>query len=300
MGLMMKIDLHSHSTCSDGTYSPSELLMLAKDVGIELFALTDHDTITGLDEARAQAMALGIRLVNGVEISCHHQVSGGYGRHQAVDKIIHVVALGFSDVNKMHTALQAIQDSREQRGRQMVDRLGDVIAKYGQSTDELWQQVLQKAGHNPKAVGRAHIAQVLVQMGAVKNVQEAFDKYLADGKSAYVAIEGLSMEQTIALIHDCGGLAVLAHPTRYGLSATRVRRLMADFARLGGDATELPNNEPASTRAMIDRCVKAQGLMVSLGSDFHGTTMPWRKLGQVAMPTSEQTGVWQEFVEFYQ
>ena len=160
----------------------------------------------------------------------------------------------------------------------------------------LWQAVLTKAQGNAKAVGRAHIACVLFEMGVVKTVQEAFDKYLADNKPAYVAIDSLSMAQTIALIHECGGISVLAHPTRYHLSATRVRKLIADFAMLGGQAIELPiPSEPIATQAMIDRCVSEHGLMVSVGSDFHGQNMPWRKLGQVATPRAEQVGVWERF-----
>lgn len=292
----MKIDLHSHSTCSDGTYSPSELLLLAKDANIDVFALTDHDTVAGLNEARMQAQALGIHLINGVEISCHHQVSGGYGKHQSLDKIIHVVALGFDKVDKLQTKLQSLQDSRENRGRQIVDKLQQLLVQQNKTCDEVWRLVLKKANDNPKAVGRAHIAQVLLDVGVVKGIQEAFDKYLADSKIAYVAIDALTMQQTIALIHDCGGLAVLAHPTRYGLSATRTRRLIQDFAHFGGDAIELPNHEPQSIRAMIDRCAKVHGLMVSVGSDFHGTTIPWRKLGQVTSPTAEQVGVWQQLL----
>lgn len=292
----MKVDLHSHSSCSDGTYSPSQLLLLAKEASIDVFALTDHDTLAGLQEARAQAHALGIHLINGVEISCHHQVGAGYGNQQVCDKVIHVVALGFDKIDVLQSKLQALQNSRAYRGRQMVNNLHQPLAQHNKTCDEVWQLVLKKVNDNPKAVGRAHIAQVLADIGVVKSIQESFDKYLADGKMAYVAIDALSMEQTIALIHACGGLAILAHPTRYGLSATKIRRLIGDFACFGGDALELPNNEPVSTRAMIDRCVKQYGLMVSVGSDFHGTNMPWRKLGQVAVPALGQVGVWQRLL----
>ncbi len=293
----MNIDLHSHSTCSDGTYSPSELLKLAKLAQIDVFALTDHDTILGVDMAKQQADILGIRLINGVEISCHHTLLGGYGKNQSLSKTIHVVALNFTDSVKMQTTLQALQDSRENRGRAIVQKLGELLQDDPNINEEtLWQAVLSKAGNNPKAVGRAHIAGVLFECGIVKDIQSAFDKYLADNKPAYVAIDTLTMQETIELIHECGGLAVLAHPTRYNLSATRVRRLIEEFAQFGGDALELPApNEPKSTRAMIDRCVALHGLMVSVGSDFHGSNMPWRKLGQVAVPKADQIGVWQTF-----
>lgn len=297
----MKIDLHSHSTCSDGTYTPSQLMSLVKEANIDMFALTDHDTVLGLDEAKQQAKMLGIQLIDGVEISCRHTLVGGYGKHQALSKIIHVVALGFKDVAKLQSILVSLQHSREQRGKQIVERLSHILMQDkigGIDPSDLWQLVLQKAGNNPKAVGRAHIGQALLDMGVVKSVQEAFDKFLADGKRAYVEIQTMTMEQTIDLIHECDGLAVLAHPTRYNLSATRVRRLIADFAQFGGDALELPSpSEPISTRAMIDRCVAQHNLLVSVGSDFHGSNMPWRKLGHVATISPSQTGVWTRLIE---
>lgn len=292
------IDLHSHSTASDGTNSPSELVKKAHAVGITTFALTDHDTIAGVDEARQSATDLGVRLIGGVEISCSHALAGGFGKNKELNKIIHVVALDFLDVQKMHDELQSLQDSRHHRGRRIIEKLGEILAdEHGQAqlTEEIWQAVLGKAGGNPRAIGRAHIGQVLHEMGFVHNVQAAFDKYLADGKSAYVEIQTMTMARTIQLIHECGGLAVLAHPTRYGLSATRTRRLIADFAQLGGDACELPNNEPESLRVMIDRTIAEHGLMVSVGSDFHGDNMPWRKLGAVAKLKAGQVGVWEKF-----
>ncbi|WP_323843669.1 PHP domain-containing protein [Moraxella sp. Pampa] len=291
------IDLHSHSTASDGTNTPMMLIQKAYSLGIRTFALTDHDTIKGIKEAKEAADELGMCLINGVEISCAHALIGGYGKNQELNKIIHVVALDFDDTKKMHDALQAVQDSRHLRGRCMIEKLGESLATNNQAqlTEKIWQATLAKVDNNPRAIGRAHIGQVLHELGFVHNVQAAFDKYLADGKCAYVAIEAMSMADTIKLIHDCGGFAVLAHPTRYGLSATRTRKLIADFASLGGDACELPNNEPDSLRAMIDRSLAEHGLFVSVGSDFHGENMPWRKLGLVAKLKPNQTGIWQRF-----
>lgn len=292
------IDLHSHSTASDGTNSPAQLVQKAYLAGIRTFALTDHDTVAGVVEAKRAADHFGVKLIHGVEISCVHELAGGYGKNKELQKIIHVVALDFNDTKTMHYALQSLQDSRHQRGRRIIEKLGELLE--GQSdelTDRLWQAVLAKVNGNSRAIGRAHIAQVLFELGFVHNVQAAFDKYLADGKVAYVPIETISMQQAITLIHECGGLAVLAHPTRYGLSATRTRKLIADFAHLGGDACELPNNEPDSLRAMIDRSIAEHGLLVSVGSDFHGDNMPWRKLGAVAKVKSGQVGVWERFGE---
>lgn len=286
----LRIDLHSHSTYSDGTCSPIELLERAHLANIEVFALTDHDSIAGLPEAQAAADAHGIQLISGVEISCQHRLQGGYGKHKSLDKIIHVLGLGFTDTQRMNTALSQLQHSRANRGQQIVGKLSELLAA---DYESLWQAVLDKAGDNPEAVGRAHIAQVLHEQGHVATIQQAFDKYLADNKAAYVAIDALTMQQAIELIHDCGGQAVLAHPTRYNLSATRIRRLIAEFAALGGDGCELPAvSEPISSRQMIDKCIALHELKVSIGSDFHGSTMPWRRLGDVPKLQVEQRGVW--------
>ena len=290
----MKIDLHCHSTCSDGTYAPTEVVQRAHAAGVDILALTDHDTLLGIDEARAAADLCGMQLINGVEISCEHTLSGGYGKNKSTNKIIHVLGLDFSDRERMHETLQQLQDSRATRGQRITQKLSELLDI---DYDELWQQVCIKAGGNPQAVGRAHIGQVLYERGAVKTVQKAFDKYLADNKAAYVAIEALSMAYAIELIQACGGKAVLAHPTRYQLSATRVRKLIEEFAALGGDGCELPaNSEPLSTRRMVDRSIAAHELLVSTGSDFHGSNMPWRRIGDVPNLHPEQQGIWQKFV----
>lgn len=289
----MKIDLHCHSTCSDGTYAPTEVVQRAHVAGVNVLALTDHDTLAGIDEARLAASACNMQLINGVEISCEHTLSGGYGKNKSTNKIIHVLGLDFTDREKMHQTLEQLQDSRASRGQKMTEKLSELLDV---SYDELWQAILEKAGGNPQAVGRAHIGQVLFEQGHVKTVQKAFDKYLADNKPAYVAIEALTMQHGIELIHACGGRAVLAHPTRYQLSATRVRKLIEEFAQLGGDACELPaSSEPVSTRKMVDRSIAEHKLTASTGSDFHGSNMPWRRLGDVPKLNPEQQGVWQSF-----
>lgn len=289
----MKYDLHCHSTCSDGTYAPTEVVKRAHAAGIDVLALTDHDTLAGIDEAREAANAYDIQLINGVEISCEHTLSGGYGKNKSTNKIIHVLGLDFTDRDKMHATLQQLQDSRATRGQRITKKLSELL---NIDFDELWQAILDKAGGNPQAVGRAHIGQVLFERGEVKTVQKAFDKYLADNKPAYVAIEALTMQHGIELIHACGGRAVLAHPTRYQLSATRVRKLIGEFAQLGGDACELPaTSEPISTRRMVDRSIAEHNLVTSIGSDFHGSNMPWRRLGDVPILNEDQRGIWELF-----
>lgn len=288
----LPIDMHCHSTRSDGTFSPTEVVQKAYDKGVKVLSLSDHDTVLGLQEARQTAERLGMTLINGVEISCRHRVIGGYSKKPAQnEKVIHVLAYGFSDIDKMHSKLSALQANRETRGYAMCER---VATTFKLPIDEIWQDVLLQAKGNPQAVGRTHIAKVMADKGLVSDVQKAFTGYLADHKSCYVALDGLSLKDCVNLIHDCGGKASLAHATRYNLTANKVRKLIADFASSGGDAVELPaSNEPTSTRHMVDRVIKEHGLKVSIGSDFHGTTMPWRVLGGVPKLHEGQVGIWE-------
>ena len=288
----LPIDLHCHSSCSDGTLSPFEVVQKAHSKGVKILALSDHDTVLGINEARQTAESLGMMLINGVEISCRHRLVGGYSKKPAqVEKVIHVLALGFSDMAKMGERLSAIQQSRETRGYAMCQKVADT---FNVSLDEIWKAVLIQANGNAQAVGRTHIAKVMADRGLVKDVQKAFTGYLADHKSCYVALDGLSLKDCVQLIHDCGGQASLAHATGYNLTANKVRKLIADFASVGGDAIELPAvNEAPSTRHMVDRVIKEHGLKVSIGSDFHGSTMPWRVLGNVPKLHDGQIGVWE-------
>ena len=288
----LPIDMHCHSTRSDGTLSPHDLVQKAHDKGVKVLSLTDHDTVLGIEEARQVADKLGMTLINGVEVSCRHRVVGGYAKKPAQsEKVIHVLGYGFNNIEKMHSKLAAIQANRETRGFAMCERVANTFKL---PIEAIWQDVLVQAKGNAQAVGRTHIAKVMADKGLVNDVQKAFTGYLADHKSCYVALDGLSLKDCVKLIHDCGGKASLAHATRYNLTANKVRKLIADFAAAGGDAIELPaSNEAPSTRHMVDRVIKEHGLKVSIGSDFHGTTMPWRVLGGVPKLHEGQIGVWE-------
>lgn len=288
----LPIDMHCHSTRSDGTFSPSEVVQKAHEKGVKVLSLSDHDTVLGILEARQTAESLGMTLIHGVEISCRHRVMGGYSKKPAQnEKVIHVLGYGFSDIETMHNKLAAIQANRETRGYAMCER---VASTFKRPMDKIWQAVLVQAKGNPQAVGRTHIAKVMADQGLVSDVQKAFTGYLADHKPCYVALDGLSLKDCINLIHECGGKASLAHATRYNLTANKVRKLIADFASSGGDAVELPaSNEPTSTRHMVDRVIKEHDLKVSIGSDFHGSTMPWRVLGGVPKLHEGQVGIWE-------
>lgn len=148
----------------------------------------------------------------------------------------------------------------------------------------------------PDRITRTHIAKALVQQQIVSRPQQAFDRYLKEGKKAFVNFEGLGLAETIQVIHASRGFAVLAHPTRYTLSATNIRYLVELFAESGGDAIELPPaSDPTSTRQMIDRLIQQYALKVSIGSDYHGENMPWLKLGNVPSLRPDQIGIWESF-----
>lgn len=280
---MQRVDLHMHSRFSDGSLSPTALMQAAAAANIDRVALTDHDSIDGLAEARQAAELLGIDLINGIELSAQ------WTKPAASKPIsIHIVGLGMTDLPQLQTALQQQQQVRAARGQLICQRLQPYIQR------DAWPEVLAMADGQAERVTRAHIAEWLLQQGLVQRHQQAFDRWLGDKRAAHVPLEWMSLAEAVQLIHTCGGQSVLAHPTRYGLSANVLKRLVADFVACGGRALELPAYQaPPATRAMIDRLVTQYDLLVSTSSDFHGDSMPWIKLGNVPLIKAGQVGVWQ-------
>lgn len=283
---MHGVDLHTHSNISDGTLSPQQLVEAAADKLIHTLALTDHDTMDGLVLAEEAAKNHEIKIISGVEISSQWSrpaTKKNYG--------VHIVALNVQNPEPLQKALNQQKIIRAERSKQICDLLVPLIGQ------DIYADVIAKVDNIPDRVTRTHIAKTLVEKSIVTRPQQAFDKYIKEGKKAYVKFDGLGLEETIQVIHDSGGFAVLAHPTRYDLSATNIRYLIEIFAKFGGDAVELPPAiDPSSTRQMVDRMIAEQGLKVSIGSDFHGDNMPWVKLGQVPSLKPGQVGVWESFV----
>ncbi|MFV5525911.1 PHP domain-containing protein [Acinetobacter variabilis] len=283
---MHGVDLHTHSNISDGTLSPQQLVEAAADKLIHTLALTDHDTMDGLVLAEEAAKNHEIKIISGVEISSQWSrpaTKKNYG--------VHIVALNVQNPGPLQKALNQQKIIRAERSKQICDLLVPLIGQ------DIYADVIAKVDNIPDRVTRTHIAKTLVEKGIVTRPQQAFDKYIKEGKKAYVKFDGLGLEETIQVIHDSGGFAVLAHPTRYDLSATNIRYLIEIFAKFGGDAVELPPAiDPSSTRQMVDRMIAEQGLKVSIGSDFHGDNMPWVKLGQVPSLKPGQVGIWESFV----
>ena len=247
------IDLHCHSTVSDGALSPAEVVRLAHANGCTVLALTDHDHTGGLAQARAEAAQCGIRLINGVEISVTWR-----GRS------VHIVGLDFDEDNP---ALQTLL-AQVRKGR--LERLAAIAAKLEKKgIGGAYEGALALAA-NPEMVSRTHLAEFLIQNGHVRNKQQAFTKYLGEGKPASVAHEWAVLSDAVAAIRGAGGLAVIAHPMRYGFSATAKRNLFEEFKELGGQGMEVHSgNCDKNDRLNYALLAERYGLLASAGSDFH-------------------------------
>lgn len=282
---MLGVDLHTHSNISDGTLSPEQLVHAAHEKGIHTLALTDHDTMDGLALAAQIANGYDMKLISGVEISSQWSRPATKKSYS-----VHIVALNMQQPEPLLAVLQQQKQIRAERAEQICRLLTPLIGQ------DIYADVLSKVDGEADRITRTHIAKTLVEKGIVSRVQQAFDKYIKEGKKAYVKFDGLGLEETIQAIHASGGFAVLAHPTRYDLSATNVRYLIELFAQAGGDAVELPPQiDPPATRQMVDRMIAEQGLKVSVGSDFHGENMPWIQLGRVPVIKAGQVGIWEQF-----
>ena len=255
------VDLHMHSTASDGSRTPADVVRAAAFAGLAAIALTDHDTVAGLAEAQVAGAELGVRIVNGVELSA---VEG--------DAETHLLGLHLRDVLVIERELGALRDMRERRGQRIVEKLvalGVLVT---------FADVLAQASGG--AVGRPHVARALVADGWATDVRDAFDRYLGAGKPAYVAKDQLGMADAIAIIHSAGGLAVLAHPGGAG-TRERLTALMA----LGLDGVEVrhPGHSPSDT-ARLSAVAAQLGLVISGGSDWHGAADGPRTIGMMQVP----------------
>lgn len=272
----MRFDLHCHTTASDGVLSPAELVRRAAEKEVAVLAVTDHDTLAGLDEVRQTIAAeqLPLRLVSGVEIST------GWEHHE-----IHIVALGVDEKNVALTDFLVGQQARREARAQEIGRRLEKCLIPG-----TYEEAKQLAGD--AAVTRAHFARVLVARGVADNMQKVFKKYLSRGNKGYVPAEWPEMRDAIAVIHDAGGLAVLAHPSRYDLTAKWIKRLLVAFKAAGGDAMEvsLPQQSPQE-RANLGQWAKEYDLYISVGSDFHFPSN-WTELGRHLWLPKEGTPLW--------
>ncbi len=259
---MNRIDLHTHSTASDGSMSPAELVKHAKDSGLRAVALTDHDTISGLSEAREQAAVTDIELVNGVELAAWLD-----------DTELHIVGLDIDDtLPEFKNAMEEMQQIREDRNIKMVG----LMAAAG--VDITIEKLHEKEGDG--VLTRANFARYLISAGFVSSINEAFDKYLSPGKPFYLPRKKLMPERAISLIKSAGGIPILAHPMYYKLDRQVLENYLGTLKDMGIEGIEAyySTNTPEDDEYTLG-LAKRFGLKVSGGSDFHGTYKPAISIG---------------------
>ncbi|MGK9067424.1 PHP domain-containing protein [Stutzerimonas chloritidismutans] len=280
----MNVDLHCHSTASDGVLAPAVLVERAHARGVELLALTDHDTLEGLDEARATADSLGVRLVNGIELSCLWNGA-----------TIHVLGYAFArNAAPLASAIADLHDGRWQRAETIAQRLA---AKGMPGALEGARAVQQALGDSGNAPARPHFAEFLVQAGHVRDRAEAFRKWLGAGKLGDVKQHWPTLERTVTTLAESGAWISLAHPWMYDFTRSKRRRLVAEFAQAGGHALEVVNGmQPLEQVGGLSILAREFGLMASGGSDFHAPA-DWSELGLYRTLPEDLSPLWMRFDE---
>ncbi|HEY7885858.1 MAG TPA: PHP domain-containing protein [Cellvibrionaceae bacterium] len=272
----MIVDLHTHSNYSDGILSPRALMSRAKSLGVDIIALTDHDTVAGIAEAEQAAGELGLTLVPGIELSSRWGKVG-----------VHIVGL---NIDCQHPALVAAIEYQQHARRERNSEIAVRLEKLGLVNVLAEAEILAGDGGQ---LGRPHFAQLLIAEGRARDMNQAFKKYLGAGKRADVAVEWLSMEALVTAIHQAGGLAVLAHPAKYNLTRTKLRALVSGFAEAGGDALEvISGQQPAGLAADLSRLAADYELSCSCGSDFHHPERLWQELGRFEALPAPARLVW--------
>lgn len=256
------IDLHMHSTFSDGTFTPEELVSEAVRRGLRAIALTDHDTIAGLGRFLAAGKRQNLPCATGVEISV--DFPGG---------ALHM--LGYlidPEGPALHKELRWIRTGREMRNRELLSKLNELGFKVS------WEEVLSQAGED--VVGRPHFAQALIRKGVVKDKEEAFERLLAQGRPAYVDRPRFAVEKSIEVIRSAGGVPVLAHPFALNLDRAALRTYLLSWreAGLGGLEVYYPEHDEAAQASYLELAEEA-GLVATGGSDFHGALSPGVTMG---------------------
>jgi len=255
------VDLHMHSTASDGSRAPADVVLAAAGAKLGAIALTDHDTVAGLPDALRAGEELGVRVIAGVELSA---VEG--------DTETHLLGLHLRDTSVLERALTELREMRERRAQRIVERLEEI------GVHITMDAVLVQAAAG--AVGRPHVARALIAEGWAVDSRDAFDRYLAAGRPAYVAKEQLGMRDAIQMIHDAGGLAVLAHPAGAG---TRERLTALRSQGLDGVEVKHPSHSSADTTRLAALARELE-LVPSGGSDWHGAATGPRTIGMMQVP----------------
>lgn len=259
---MKKVDLHVHSTYSDGTLTPTELVKRAKTLDISAFALTDHDTVEGVSEAVSAGSELGVEVVPGVELSTHYDT-----------KEIHIVGLYIDYTDEtFKKELDSLRDSRENRNRRICQRFSEL------DIDISYEKMLEL--YPDAVITRAHFADYLVKNGIVKSRNEAFERYLGDNRPCYVHREKMLPARAIELIKNAGGVAILAHPVLYHLGNDQMNKLIQYLCHNGISGLEaIYSTYTTGEEIQMRKLARENNLLISGGSDFHGANKPTIEMG---------------------
>jgi len=272
-------DLHCHSTCSDGLLAPADVAARAAANGVDLLALSDHDSLEGLPAARSAAAAAGMGFVNGVEISIEWQALQ-----------IHILGYAFDSSHQaLNAGLESIRAGRVDRAQRMsaeLEKIGIAGAFDG----------AMRHAANPSLISRAHFGRFLVETGAAKDLRSVFEAYLVPGRPGYVDHRWATLADALAWVHAAGGLVAVAHPGRYKLSRAEMRRFLAEFKDLGGQAIEVVSGSHTQEHVEIfGRYAREYGFLASRGSDFHGPGESYFDLGQLAPLPDGLKPIWKAF-----
>ncbi|VAW75227.1 FIG00031715: Predicted metal-dependent phosphoesterases (PHP family) [hydrothermal vent metagenome] len=272
----MRIDLHCHSTASDGTMSPQELVELAESVDIQQLALTDHDCVDGISSAMQVSKVSDLRIIPGVEISVSWQ-----------GITVHILGLNIDWKNaELCRGLESIQQFRIVRAEGIAEGLEQA------GIEGALEGATVLAGSS--LLSRTHFAQFLINEGKARKMQDVFKRYMVKGKPGYVPGEWVSLETALKWIHNAGGLASIAHPARYKLSAGKLRQLIEEFMSFGGQGLEIVSGSHTDKQNHgMASYARRYNLYGSIGSDFHGEHHPWRKMGLTAAVPDGVFPVWE-------
>lgn len=272
----INVDLHCHSVISDGTLSPEELALRAKSNGVDLWSLTDHDEIGGQERAIKAARSVGLSYLTGTEISVSF-----------AGKTVHIVGIGFDHLQtNLVEGLQSTRGGRDERALEMSQQLERVGIKGAYSG------ALKYAG-NPELISRTHFARFLVDTGVCSDTSEVFRKYLTDGKPGFVEHKWATLANAVTWITKAKGVAVIAHPARYGFTPNEEYALFSEFKEHGGKGVEVITGSHTSEEAVRYADVAREfGLCASRGSDFHSPTESRIDLGTLPQLPADLTPVW--------
>ena len=273
--LIMKVDLHNHSYYSDGVFSPSEVVRLADEAGCDLFALTDHDTTDGLNEARQTADKLSVNLVSGVEISAFWR-----------NMTIHIIGL---DIDINNDILQAGLVHNQQLRKDRAEKIALGLWRAGIKDALEKTQALSKTD----MLTRTHFAQMLIGEGYCKDMKSVFRRYLTGKKPGGVRVEWKNIDEVVGWIHAAGGQAVLAHPFRYKMTQTKIKNMLIDFKEILGDGVEVVTATSTDEEITLsNQWAKEYELLSSCGSDYHGWPNQRIQIGSLRDLPNLDNAIW--------